>query len=268
VSSRLDGPGAGHTEELEELAAGSALGALEAADEARFRAHLPTCGRCAALLTEYRAVVATLPEALAPIEASPDLRGRILAAAEADLARDERPQPGRLPEVSAAREPRAATPPRRLSPWALPLAALFAVTVGLGYWNYRLQEQVQTEAAALQLQEQALAAIAAGGRHWELAGTDQAPRAAGVLVQAPDDPRPVLLVRNLPDLPPEQTYQAWVIRGGTPADAGLLGPTERGVRVARLERPLDGAETVALTIEPRGGSRAPTGRIVLAGNIY
>jgi hypothetical protein len=170
--------------------------------------------------------------------------------------------------TSVAAERPAAAPARRPAPlWLLPMAALFLVTLGLGYWNYVLQQQLAQQTATVQLQQQALAAVTAGGRQWNLTGTDAAPRAGGVLVQAPSDIQPVLYVHGLPDLPAQQVYKAWVIEGGQPIEAGLLVPDPARGQVARLDRPLGQADTVAVTVEPSGGSRAPTGPIVVAGKI-
>ena len=93
------------------------------------------------------------------------------------------------------------------------------------------------------------------------------PQASAVLVQDPGEPRPLLIVRALPDLPPDRAYQVWVISGGTPLEAGLLSSGRDGVQVARLDRPAGQADTVALTIEPAGGRRAPTGPIVIVGQV-
>jgi anti-sigma-K factor RskA len=266
VSTALDGFGPGHGVEFEELAAGYALGALDEVDRARFRTHLAACPRCRTLTAELSAAAAILPEALEEMDASPDLRQRILSAARADLP-DQVEAPDRLSVV----EPRLATPAAarrsRTPRWALPLAALFVVTLGMGYWNYRLQEQLATQAATLQLQQQAIAAIAAGGRSWRLAGTEQAPQAGGLLVQEPNDRRPLLVVHGLPDLPPQQAYQVWVISGGAPTGAGVLEPGSGGQQVTRLDQSLANVDTVALTIEPAGGSRAPTGPIVAAARL-
>ena len=252
-----------HGDEHEELAAGFAVGALDPSDEARFRALLAACDRCRRLAGEYGAVAATLPDALDEIDASPRLRRRILDAAASET-RGAEPLPAGRP-VPIERP--IARPGRRAPLWALPLAALFAVTLGLGYWNYHLQQQLERQAAALQVQQQAVAAIAAGGRQWALAGTEAAPGAGGVLVQAPDDPRPFLLLAGLPDIGPDQAYQAWIIVNGVPTDAGVLEPGRGGTQAARLDRPLDNADTVALTVEPARGSRSPTGRIVVAGRL-
>lgn len=269
-----------HREAHEELAAGYALGALDEPDLRAFREHLPSCPRCQTMVGQYRAVANRLPDTLAEREASPGLKARVLATAEADVAARRPAAPTPLP---ARREPGARPGARRGLDlrWALPLAAMFLVTLGFGYWNLRLQEQlalqsvslsrqagiIRQQEAALELRQQALAAVATGARQWSLAGTERAPAAQGVLVQDPTGQPPILVVRGLPDLPPGQAYQAWVIAGGTPVEAGILAAGRGGEQVARLERPLGNSDTVALTIEPAAGSRAPTGPIVLAGRV-
>lgn len=287
-----------HDDELEELAAGYALQALDADDEARFRAHLAGCLRCRTLVADYATVAAALPEVLEEIEASPTVRQRVLGMAEQD-AGAARAEPVPLRQGQGHRRPdAAASPPARPglpARWAVPLAALFAVTFGFGAWTYRLQQQLTEQAAVVEAQRrdlaertaaletqraeladqtavvetqrQALAAVAGGGRQWTVAGTDAAPEAGGVLVQGHDDPRPFLLVRDLPELPPQQAYQAWVIVNGTPVEAGLFDSPKAGPAIARLERPLGGANTVAVSVEPAGGSRSPTGPIVMAGTL-
>jgi len=253
-----------HGEELEELAAGYALEALDADDAARFQAHLDGCDRCRDLVAELRAAAAVLPEALRPIAPSPTLRDRLLA--EALRAPNEAAMPARAAPAPLD-ERRATGLGTRSGLWALSLAALFAVTLGFGYWNFRLQQQVTRQAVALDSQALVLQAVAAGGRQWTLNGTADAPGAAGVLVQDPADPRPLLMVRDLPPLGQQQAYQAWVIAGSAPLEAGLLERVTGAAYIARLERPLDSADTVAVTVEPAGGSRAPTGPIVVAGRL-
>ena len=52
-----------------------------------------------------------------------------------------------------------------------------------------------------------------------------------------------------------------------PVGVGLLPPASGALAVVPLDRPLAGAELVALTVEPLGGSPTPTGPIVLAGKV-
>lgn len=244
-------------EAFEELAAAYALDALDSDDAASFRSHLTGCPRCQSLLADYRAVAAAFPLTLDEMEASPKLRSRILATAQRE---PETPIAGQSAATTSVAEHRAAAPVRFKSRlWATAAAALFAVALGLGFWTARLQQQLGEQTATLRLHQDALDAIAAGGRQWTLAGTD-APGASGALVQAPGDAQAYLLIR-LPGLPSDRAYQAWVIAGGTPASAGLLKPDPNGPYVLRLERPLTDAQIVAVTEEPSGGSPGPTGPI-------
>ncbi|HYJ94323.1 MAG TPA: anti-sigma factor, partial [Vicinamibacterales bacterium] len=83
--------------------------------------------------------------------------------------------------------------------------------------------------------------------------------------------RGLLIVANdLPVPPPGRIYQVWVIGGGKPFSAGLLG--EQGAGRGMLIAPppsgvAPGAVTVAVTDEPPGGLPAPSGSIRLAGSL-
>jgi hypothetical protein len=72
---------------------------------------------------------------------------------------------------------------------------------------------------------------------------------------------------RLPAAPEGRTYQLWLMSGEGPISAGLVspeaaGPLTRGFEPPeRLPRPVTGA---LLTLEPAGGSAAPSGTIVLS----
>ena len=73
-------------------------------------------------------------------------------------------------------------------------------------------------------------------------------------------------VAGLAPLPPDRAYELWTISGGTPRPAGLLAVDASGTGGHRIE-PAAGERSVdvfAITIEPGGGTPAPTGPIVLA----
>ena len=263
-----------HSEAFEELAAGAALGALSESDRALFETHLATCRHCQELLARYGSVAADLPEALPQIDASPQLRRRVIEAARTDLT-SETTTSSSLTSSERPMETRRVASRRSTALWMLPAAALMLVTLGLGYWNYRLQQQLAEQTASAQAREQALvaaaqvrdetlAALAGPGREWSLAGTNAAPNAGGLLVEDPDDPRPFLVVYGLPEAQPQRAYQAWVITEGGPVGAGILEPGKSGVQLSRLEQPLANARAVAVTMEPIGGSAAPTGPILVA----
>ncbi|MDL2345690.1 anti-sigma factor, partial [Deinococcus sp. MIMF12] len=69
----------------------------------------------------------------------------------------------------------------------------------------------------------------------------------GTLVQLPEGRVYVHLSRTLP---PERTYQLWQIQDGTPVSLGVF---ERGLLVT-----LSPGATVAVSVEPPGGSPQPT----------
>jgi len=96
-----------------------------------------------------------------------------------------------------------------------------------------------------------------------------APNAVGAVFWTAQTQRGMLVVENLPSLPASQSYQLWLIdpRVAKPVSGGVLPEKTSGsVRVqftpaARLES----AERFVVSIEPRGGSPAPT-RVVMSGN--
>jgi anti-sigma-K factor RskA len=95
-----------------------------------------------------------------------------------------------------------------------------------------------------------------------------APNSLGASAWSAQDQRGLLILENLPPLPPNQSYQLWLIdpKLAIPISGGVLPPESAGsVRVQfSPEIRVDSAERFAVSIEPRGGSRTPSPRIVLA----
>lgn len=99
-----------------------------------------------------------------------------------------------------------------------------------------------------------------------LAGTESAPEARGTFYQKGDEG--ILVMAGLAALPDDQTYQLWLIPGdGAPVPSGFLAVAE-GVRARQtITIPGDALAyaAVGISIEPAGGSPAPTGPIVALG---
>jgi len=78
----------------------------------------------------------------------------------------------------------------------------------------------------------------------------------------------VFLASNLPELPPQKTYELWLIpTNGAPIPAGLFRPDAHG-SAAVVKPPLPSgveAKTFAITVEPGSGSAAPTSTPVMVG---
>lgn len=275
----------------QELAALYSVGALPELERARFEAHLAQgCAACEAELAALRPTIDALADAVEPVEPRPQLRQRVLALGE--------------PPAGARGEPGA--PIRRASrmlPLAAAASAVIAVLLGAQVVSVRTelrvaraqaadlsralaaeQETVQRmrgeldQARAAQqlltaqvatLEATARVLTAPATRTVALAGQGQgegaAARARAFL--SPDTRTLILYAYDLPELPADRTYQAWVIPGKVPVSIGVFDPEAGGFArheasdVAGLEAPV----TVAVTIEPRGGLPQPSGPIVLAG---
>jgi anti-sigma-K factor RskA len=131
------------------------------------------------------------------------------------------------------------------------------------------QQLVQLRAAADQ-STQVRRILAAGDlRRLDLAGTKAAPATAGRAFWSPAEGL-VVAFANLPPTEAGRVYQLWVIPpGGSPIDAGLLElqPDGRALALAKAGT-AQRVGTVAITLEPAGGSPVPTlGNMIAAGTL-
>lgn len=130
--------------------------------------------------------------------------------------------------------------------------------------------QMAREAARLEAEVRRLAGAQAllrllenpATRVVDVSGTGPAVRAHGRLLWGPDGGRMVLV--DLPALPSDRVYRAWIVRDGRARDAGGFRPDAFGRAVHSLP-PLDGpVEAVRVTVEPPIGASAPSGPLVLS----
>jgi anti-sigma-K factor RskA len=89
--------------------------------------------------------------------------------------------------------------------------------------------------------------IAAGGGRLQVAVSEQADRMA-------------VRTDRLPPLPDRKVYQLWAVRSGRATSVGLVEDVRSG---AVMPLPASGT-TVAITVEPAGGSKAPTTRPIVS----
>jgi anti-sigma-K factor RskA len=123
--------------------------------------------------------------------------------------------------------------------WVYPVAAVAAVAacaaIGLGVWNISLHDRLS--------HPQALQSVPLAG-------------APGSLVVGPDG-RAALVLYRLDAAPAGKTYEAWVIRGKHgPVPAGLF--RGGGTTFVPVDATVTEGSVVAVTVEPAGGSDAPT----------
>jgi Anti-sigma-K factor rskA len=134
----------------------------------------------------------------------------------------------------------------------LALGAATLLVIGLFSWSMLLRGEVQD----LQGRVQSLQSQPQGPQMVELGGTGTEQGARAELVTLEGD-RAVLVVENMPPVPEEKTYQIWVIENDVPKPSGLFEPKKEWVAVV-VENPLDGADAIAVSVEPEGGSPKPT----------
>lgn len=71
----------------------------------------------------------------------------------------------------------------------------------------------------------------------------------------------LVIVKRLAPVGPDKTYELWTIpKGGPPKPAGLFQPDETGTAIVVSPGPVDvnNLAAVAVSVEPQGGSPAPT----------
>jgi hypothetical protein len=73
-----------------------------------------------------------------------------------------------------------------------------------------------------------------------------------------------LLVADLPVLSSDQDYQLWYINGDGPLSAGTFDSSGSGTAWRVLEGTMHAGDGVGVTIEPNGGSAAPTSEPIVA----
>ena len=102
-----------------------------------------------------------------------------------------------------------------------------------------------------------------------LKGTDVQPDAHGQLIADPKEQTAVLVISGLPKLEANRAYQVWLISGGGPVSAGLLTVDEngQGVLIVTSDESIGSFKTLAISVEPKGGSPQPTGEIVVASDL-
>lgn len=243
------GPELSH-EELQELLGGYALGAVAADERRAVESHLPGCPRCRAEVTEHLETAALLAGAGAP--APEGVWQRIAASVS---------EPPAI-AVDAARRRGVPSPLR----WAagVAAAALVASTGLLGLKVLEQDRQLEALASARGgtplRQEAALALLDERSRRLQLRSAQG--DAAAVAAIRPDGTG--FLVRdNLRVLPPERTYQLWMLVQGRAISAGVLG-RDPGITAFKVPPRIEG---LAITVERAGGVPTTRNTPVVAAEI-
>ena len=231
-----------------------ALSALDAAEERALNEHLENCDECRKELEDWQETAATLAVVADPAEPSPKVRERILSEVRKELA---------TPEVIPFRSTSRNIWRSFGSLGAMAAVVLFtALIVGLiVIWreNRAINEELARTREFVQL------ATTPGAKTNELKGVDLG---AGATAKFAYDKtgHAMLMADNLPSVPRGKAYQLWFIVGKNPPMPGkTFAPDSAGTGVLKDQMPKEALDSAifAVTLEPEGGSTAPTSPIYL-----
>lgn len=115
-----------------------------------------------------------------------------------------------------------------------------------------------------QLQSQVALLSAPGMKSIELKGMDVAPDAKAMAYANTSTGEVYLEIMNLPAAPDGMQYQFWGIVDGKPVGAGMI-PLDDTTGIHPMTT-VPNAVAYAISLEPKGGSAQPTGKIYVMGN--
>ena len=224
-----------------------ALGALDAEDVAALEVHLQTCASCRDELAAYRATSDNLLMSFPPQQPSAALRRRLQR---------------QLPSAQKAPRPRLN--------WSLGRVAMGTAIVLLLALNLFSISQVRAlQRQQTQLMDQmqngqaALAMLSYSKTQTFPINTENV---TGSLLLDKEYNSAVLILRGLPSITDDQTYQVWLIASNEErTSAGLLRPQVDQPFIAEAihsMQELSNFVGIGMTIEPAGGSDHPTGEQV------
>jgi anti-sigma-K factor RskA len=265
----------GHDSELSPLSGAYALHALSADEAAEFERTLARNPELRWEVTELIDTAVELGLATAPHDPPAELKARLMEQIAST------PQlPRQIPVVDAASAPSSpaetlASPADALSSpaktlaspaaqkaqsrwFASPLTALVAIAavvslvVGGG-----ILSNVVSESREQNVQANRLAAINAAD-DMQQAVSDVAGGGTATLVWSNELLTSAVIVDGLAPLPESKVYELWYIGESGPRAAGTFTVDESGTSWRVLDGEMEAGDTVGVTVEPRGGSTAPT----------
>lgn len=224
------------------------LGALSRAEASALKAHLETCSVCQVELARYQQIGDGLSAAILPLQTpSPAVQRKLME---------------RLAEKTSPVRPRVRWGFRQFAMGALILALVSTNVIGLVQIRNLRGQQVQL-ASQLEESHAILGELAASTEMHPISGDGF----TGNLLLDREKNLSYLLVWNLPLPPDDSIYQIWLVSPeGERIGAGSFRPNgERPFTSTPLMTSRNFTEFVGVevTIEPLGGSDAPTGEQIL-----
>jgi anti-sigma-K factor RskA len=225
-----------------------AIGALDSAEAAGVAQHLLECRDCRQELDRLSDVVDLVGFAAPLVEPPSSLRDSVLSSLD------------------------ATEPVSRIARWRWVASVAAALIIVLLAGNIVLQMRGSNAAAPVVTPTPATTRAAVPLVWYDLTSANsQAGAARGVLCAQETGTVAWLMVQDLPALPANKTYQAWLSNGDQRMNAGTFTVDEegRGFLIIRLTSSdtLSHFATLGVTEEPKGGSPAPTGDRFLVASL-
>jgi anti-sigma-K factor RskA len=222
-------------EEMQELLAAYALGAVPEDEIHEVRAHILSCEECMSEADEFAAASASLAVAVESERLPAGFADRVLELVQTDV-------------------PASATESRRRWRWlpAYALAASLAVVAFLGFQVFETRSEIDR-------QQKVLSALL------HQTGVEMRGTSGAVARVVPSGDGSLFAATGLQEAPQGHTYQLWLIKeGAAPVSAGTFDVSD-GLAVIETQRSLTGFDGAAVTIEQAGGSAQPTTDPILQG---
>jgi anti-sigma-K factor RskA len=251
-----------HEQFAEDLAL-HALGALQGPDKRALEQHLAECSSCRSELLELQAEASLLALTATGPTPSAHVREKLLRA--------------------TAPEPRVVkvVPQRPSWGFAFAFSAVAALALGLiaaFLWNANSNLKAMLadanrsysdqQSRLTQAQDLINTLTSQESRRITLVAAKSVPQPQGKVFYLPGKAHLVFLASNMAPLPPDRVYELWLIPvNGAPIPAGLFKADAHG-SASILNPPLQAgleAKAFAITVEPEGGSAAPTSQIIMLG---
>jgi anti-sigma-K factor RskA len=239
-----------------------ALGALQGEERLAVEMHLQDCPDCRHELARLHGDLALLALSTGGPRPPSRSRERLMAA----IAKE--------PRRTSVRLEKRKTWWTALE-WAAAAAAVAMILLLLRQNTGLRQRVAALEANSTGQQKQLLQAneliatlTSADAVHFTLVAGRTPPQPQGKAIYLRSTSTLVFLASNMPELPPQKTYELWLIpTSGAPIPAGLFRPDTHG-SAAIIKPPLPTgveAKTFAITVEPGAGSAAPTSTPIMVG---
>lgn len=252
------------TSDIHSNAEAYVVGGLEPDQATEYAQHLSDCAACQAEVAAMRELTADLSEAVAT-DPPPALRAAILAeiattpqasaTQDAPVGRHAGPE-GATPEPTPMNVVPLQRRGRSTRVLALVAAAAVVAAIAVGGWAIQGRNSARDDANTYEAQVALLTSLLATPD----VQTKSVPATEGgtaTVVRSADKDVAMLVASDLPELPSGKVYEAWTFDGDTPVAAGTFEASDPRV-MHQLPSAGISTPTVALTVEPAGGTDAPT----------